>query len=700
MTHSPSRASDRAALAVIIVAFGALLAMVLVLSGRPLATADTWYYLKMGELYSAEGPGSHHEPMLFTHGDVEPTPHEWLSEVLFYQVQHHTGFQGLRAFHVLLVVLSVGLAVWAARRRGVSWPLSLAVGVFFLVLSQQRLYQTRADLFSIPCALAILTLVLDRPWAIRRPTIAISLVILVFWANAHSLFLIAFALAGATGLGLAFEAFLARSGSSVTPTTSTRSLRALGLFVLAGLVATAVNPRGFAQHVTFFTSSGKHAIWDVTDDWFPFSPLSLADNSPMLSPLAFLAGNITLLLLVVAAVLAARQAEARRDHDPAGATALLDLPGLMVGIASCAAFMISFRFLWMGIFAVLYAARVFSRLDLRGTAPVAAALATLGLVLTPGPGQWTLLMGDVPKDPATYLATPVNHAAFAGEGARFLSEAGVRGRLFNNYTLGAYLGYHLAPGLRTFIDGRTEHYPALVAQHYDVIERGGYTDDGVPFTGLLEAYGVDLFFGVGGPGYGYVAVPTLRHLESITGWLLVYRSAGFAIYARRPEPRGNADPEAVARRQTNLDQIQRHYRGLGVPFDPAVGFDVGAVIRAAPQWAVSQRLVPPGVAERVASPGGVLRDDGLVTPLFVAGDYAGAARSALGTSDPNVAAVGVEAFIALGRYEEASEFLQISRALGMDDAKVSELMGLLEATRGYRATQSSVLLGAPDPPRT
>jgi hypothetical protein len=694
------RTVDRAALAVTVLAFGVLLAMTLVLSGRPLATADTWYYLKMGELYSAEGPSSHHEPMLFTHGDVEPTPHEWLSEVLFYQVQHHTGFQGLRVFHVLLVVLSVGLAVWAARRRGVSWPLSLAVGVFFILLSQQRLYQTRADLFSIPCALAILTLVLDRPWALRWPTAAVSLLILVFWANAHSLFLIAFALAGAVGLGLVFEAVLARSEPSASPNAPTRSLRTLGLFVLAGLFATALNPRGFAQHVTFFTSSDKHAIWDVTDDWFPFSPLSLADNSPMLSPLAFVAGNMTLLLLVVAAVLSARQAEARRAQDPEGATALLDLPGLMVGIASCAAFMISFRFLWMGIFAVLYAARVFSRLDLRGTAPIGAGVATLGLVLTPGPGQWTLLMGDVPKDPSTYLATPVNHTAFAGEGARFLSEAGLEGRLFNNYTLGAYLGYHLAPKLRTFIDGRTEHYPALVAEHYDVIERGGYTADGAPFTALLEQYGVDLFFGVGGPGYGYVAVPTLRHLESITGWLLVYRSAGFAIYARTPEPRGQADAASVARRQTNLDRISDYYRRLGVPFDPAMGFDVGAVIRAAPEWAVSQRLVPPGVAERVSSPGSNLRDDGLVMPLFVAGDYAGAARSALGTSDPNVAAVGVEALIALGRYDDASELLQMSRALGMGDAKVSELQGLLEATRGYRAGQSSVLGSTPGAPRS
>ncbi len=680
------------------IAFGALVAVVLVLCGRPVATADVWFYLKMGEVYSTEGPSSRNEPMLFTNGDVDPIPHEWLTEVIFYQVQSLAGFQGLRLFHVSVAALAIGLSVWASRRRGVSWPLSLAVGALFMVLSQGRLHQARADLFSIACAIAVVALALARPAALRRSTAALALLLLLFWANAHSLILIAFALAGAAGLGFVMESALGGRTTTAGPSSSARSLRALAFFCLAGVALTGLNPRGFAQHATIFTSSSEHAIWDVPDEWFPFSPLSYADNSPMLSPLAWAAGNAVLVLLLLAAVVAARAAESRRAEDPEGAAELLDLPGLMMGIASCAAFMISFRFLWMGVFALIYAARVFSHLGARVAQPTAAALTTLALVLTPGLGRWSLLMSDVPKDARSYLSTPVNHAAFAGEGASFLSEAGVEGRLFNNYTVGAYLGYHLAPTLRTFIDGRTEHYPARVAEHYDVIERGGHSSEGVAFTRLLEDYGVDFFFGVGGPGYGYVAVPTLRHLEGLPGWLLVYRSAGFAIYARTPWPVGAASTESVARREANLGRIAAYYRERGIPFDPKLGFDPGGVVRAAPDWAVAQRLVPPGVAARVSTLGANLRDDGLVLPLFIAGDYAGAVRSARGTSDPNVAVISVEALIAMGHYDTARELLEVSRELGMSGGKVAELQALSDATKGYREVQSRTLHGANNAP--
>ncbi len=660
--------------------------LILLLSARPLATADNWYYLKMGELYAAEGPLAQSEPMLFTHGDVKPTPHEWLSEVLYYLVQDQLGFQGLRAFHAVLVVAILALA-WRLFRRAAGGAGLASLGfVLWAVLTYPRLYQTRADLFSILAALLIYGWVLEDPQRTRRAQLAMALAVAVFWVNAHSLFLIAFAVAGAGALGALLERLETRPPGTPEDPRPREVFRALATFIGLGVLVTALNPRGLAQHVTFFTSQSEHAIWDVVDDWYPFNPLDPSDNSPMLSGLGWLCGGLVLLLFGAAAVAAARAARPAGNSPPSttGASVatppseagrLLDLPAVLMGIAGAAAYLISFRFMWLSFLPLLYATRVAGRLAPTLHAPAAGGALSLVAAL-PTYGFWLLLMSDVPgwpaggrpADPGLYLRTAVNHTSFAGEGATFLSEAGVEGRMFNNYTLGAYLGYHLAPRIRTFIDGRTEHYSAAVAKDYDVIESGGVRPtDGRPYLELLEDYGVDIFFGVGGPGWPYVATATLRHLEGVPWWRLVYRSAGFAIYLR-DHPRNDA----------NFNRVAMYWARHGVAFDRAAGLDVGAVLARAPEWAAANRLVPAGALEGPQA----------AFHRFVAGDYEGAIletrRQLDAGAGADTALRAAEAQIALGRFTDAERVLEVASARGANPGEVARVRELLVATREFR----------------
>src|SRR5262249_61945787 len=109
-----------------------------------------------------------------------------------------------------------------------------------------------------------------------------------------------------------------RDGAGVGPRREPAPLAAaLGL----GILVTALNPRGFAQHATFFVESASGDIWLLRDDFLRFDPLAPPDQNLALTPLAWLLVD---LVLAACAIVAAhglvravreRSAEALRDLD-------------------------------------------------------------------------------------------------------------------------------------------------------------------------------------------------------------------------------------------------------------------------------------------------------------------------------------------------------------------------------------------------
>ena len=134
------------ALAILMLA--GMVVMLLALVGRPLATADLWFHLKMGEWYLLEGLWPTTDPMLHTNGPIKPVQHEWLFGVWVHTIQEYLGFQGLRVANVLSVLLIIGLAFDAFRRQaGSIAETALATGAF-VILSWLRLTD-RPDRWSI-----------------------------------------------------------------------------------------------------------------------------------------------------------------------------------------------------------------------------------------------------------------------------------------------------------------------------------------------------------------------------------------------------------------------------------------------------------------------------------------------------------------------------------------------------------------------
>ncbi len=569
----PGRGADVAALLGL-----ALLALqLLYLCGGPLRTNDLWWHLAMGEVYAREGPWPDGDPLLHTAHDDAPVQHEWLFGVGVHGVEVLAGLDGLRVAHVLAVVGILGLGLAALRRESPGLAEAAAATAVFAVLAWPRLMQLRPDLVSIPATLLVWSGLLAPR---RRPgwgVVAASAVGIGLWANAHSLFALGPLLGVAALMGIALRVGLARWAGArgaevgVEPAREARHARRLAVALGLALAASLLNPRGIGQHLTFFTSSAESAIWAVIDEWARFDPFS-PPAAPSVSVLAWGLADAVLLLFAASAL-----AVSLRFLRRPGRETLAPADPLLLGVASAAvlAALASVRFLWMGIFPLLYVLRA---LRLAGPAPrsralawAAAGIAAALAVAMPQVPFHRARLARIPRAPAAYLEATWDVRKFHGESVRFLEETGLEGNLFNSYAMGGFLGYRLAPRLRTFIDSRTEHYGLDVFEDYLAAQerRGGKA--GEDLLGLLDRRGVDVFHGTGAPGDRHY---TSAHLERAPGWLPVWRTVKDALYLRRNE--SNA---------ANLARVEAWYRTQRVPFDAEQGVDPARVIRERPEWA-------------------------------------------------------------------------------------------------------------------
>lgn len=576
-----------------------IVALNLHLAGAPTFTNDFWFHLKMGEVYAHEGLWPEGDPMLHTaHADA-PVQHEWLFGVAIYAWERAFGFQGIRVLHFLAVAGILALAFTILRRTAQCFTVACAGTVLFAALSWTRLFQLRPDLVSIPAALGLYVLLLRRD---RKPglrDVGLATLLALVWANCHSLFALGPALLVAALLGGVLQVILdttllPREARGPARQQSVASARPVAIALVAGLAASLINPRGIEQLLTFFSSSRDSAIWNVKDEWSHFDPFTIANNPSTVGPLLFWLVNILIVAFLLASLVslfaAVRRGRATRaTFDPV-------LFGL--GLASIVALLVSVRFFWMAFFAILFVADALGRAQRAHSAQIArgirvgVAVATLTVAFAfEATSGYRAVAQRLPNTLDAYFRTAYMSRKFHVEGVRFLRESQVTGNLFNSYPMGGFLGYWLAPELRTFIDSRTEHYPPDVLEDHARISRLKDLRSGTSYLDILDQRRVDFFFGVGIPSdrAGRAqGIYTSEHLARIPGWVLVSRSLRHAIYLRD-----------LPRNRENFERIARGYARAGIPFDRENGFSVAEVVLNHPEWAEAHGLLTPLLARRI-----------------------------------------------------------------------------------------------------
>ncbi len=577
----------------------AVAGMNLYLAGAPTFTNDFWFHLKMGEIYASEGPWPDGDPMLHTAYPDAPVQHEWLFGILLHACERVIGFQGIRVVHVLAVAGILVMSFSIFRRVAGGTTLAAAATTAFAILTWTRLFQLRPDLVSILATLWLYDLLLRRG---RRPgtrEILLSIGLSFFWVNCHSLFALGPALLIAALLGCAMKIVLDAWALPAANRTAARrdsieDARPVAVAMLAGLVVSLLNPRGYEQHLTFFSSSRDTAIWTVKDEWSHFDPFTIANNPGTVSPVLFWLMNGVMVAFVLASLVGIvayvrRRPKARELFDPV-------LFGL--GLASIVAIFVSVRFFWMAFFQLLFIAHMLGfalrssspRVQLGSKTSVAFAALILAISFASNTG-YRQIAERMPNGLDAYFRTAYLSRKYHVEGVRFLRETGVEGNLFNSYPMGGFLGYWLAPELRTFIDSRTEHYPPEVLSDYTRINRLQDLQTGTSYLDILDQRKVDFFFGIGMPTDRFArtqGIYTTSHLAEVPGWVLVSRSFHHAIYLRD-----------LPRNQQNFERIARYYREAGVPFDRKRGFSVRDTLKSNPEWAIAHEVLTRAQAARI-----------------------------------------------------------------------------------------------------
>lgn len=542
-------------------------------------TDDAWWHLALGRAYAASGPWLPNDPLLFLAPGPSP-PAAWLYDLGLHGILTGAGFHGLRVFHVAIVA-AIGALGWSLLRRASRSPAaaSLATTVF-LILGSYRFFQLRPHLATILLTLIIYRLLLESNAPPSRMRIAVVVGLFALWANLHASFLLGLLLLGGAAAGLVL------AGPIRLPEhrrADRRVAARLALTLGLGLLASLVNPNGAAQHLAYLAAGATTpALGDIADEW---TRLNLFALPPENLPPSALSWGLAWALLVLTPIAAVRTV--RRWQYP-------DAPGvgpaqLALAATSLVAMLAAVRFLWLGIFPLLLLAECVraERLATRRITLWGGAVAAL--LLVPGffwLGPWPMISGAMPRSLSGY-AQPYIADRYNGHTVWLLDDMGLQGNLFNEYYQGGFLGFWLAPGMRTFVNGSLNVPPDALVAHGAIRQHRGATP-AESLVELLDRHRVDVFMGTRLPQIPRPNRPgasTVAHLENAPGWIPVFRNPKGALYLRRN-----------ARNRVNLERVTAYYAREGVPFEPDRGFDPARVVREAPDWAMRHAVVPWGHA--------------------------------------------------------------------------------------------------------
>ena len=486
---------------------------------QPVRTDDVFWHLKLGEILWEGKEFPAQEPFLFTSPeDTYPFYHEWLFQVGMHLAHSLWGMGGVRVLTALLALLACG-AVWYWARgidvtRHFPWLASGALVLF----AYQRLIQLRPHQVTVIFFFLLLGYLWRRRDRVGRGTHLVCATAMILWANLHSVALIIFP------FWLVFLILLKfprrSSGADVWGHWTNFAL---------SFAAVIVNPMGWKLYL-FYWSSQSHdpdiQVYDYTkvlDEWGHWNPFGMSNFLPLSSPVLVAGFVLLLILLLFRLGQGLREAWRRGAHS-------LDKERVVLacwGVMAAGLMLFAVRFFWMAplvLAAILFFPRAGEGQSRRWPYLLAGLLWIAAVLLHfqhPGTASYQFPWRTA-EQRSRYLHQDVDERKYHWKAIQFLKELGLEGRVFNPYHLGGALSFGLNPRVRTFIDGRMEHYLDQVNRDHHTIETVG--ED---FSRLLEAYDVDLAF-VPISRYTVRLRLALKELD----WVLIYTNFQTQIYCR------------------------------------------------------------------------------------------------------------------------------------------------------------------------
>jgi hypothetical protein len=407
---------------------GILLLGLLAMTARNAVDPDLWWHLRTGQWIMETGQIPHTDPFSFTRAGSPWVSHEWLSEVVFYEIWRHAGAAGLIILSALITTAGF-LLLYGRCRAQPHWA---AAAVALGALAAAPAWGVRPQMFTFTLASLLLWLLQrgqDRPWLLLWiPPL------FVVWLNLHAGFALGPGLLFAVGVGLVWEA---ASGETSWIDVRPYLIRVL-LVLLACLALVPLNPSGAQLYRYPFDVLRSAGMRSFIVEWLPpdfHQPLYLPVfllwvglliglSKPRSRPKARVLAP--LLLTFLAALDAVR-------HIPI--FVLLATPVI------AAAFPITPARRWSEWTAGVRARS--PRLQFAFRAAILLLMAAFAVI------RWDGLVRRQSHQEAEL---------FPSQAVEFLRSHSGPGRLFVYYDWGGYAVWRLYPQYRVFVDGRADLY--------------------------------------------------------------------------------------------------------------------------------------------------------------------------------------------------------------------------------------------------
>ncbi len=429
---------------------------------------DLWLHLRMGWWISHHGFVPNYDVLSCSISGKPWVNHEWLFQVLVYQVQKAYGFNGLISMQSIVVAVTFMVMLFLGYSRDRQW-LTAATLLMVLMVYQTR-FTIRPDIFSLlffVLEIYILSLHLNKRWAIY------ALVVLqILWANMHGFFFFGPLLAA---VGIISEFIKRRlplpyEWNTVGRLTDEEYQTLKKIFILL-IFACCVNPLTFKGAwypvSVFFRLAGDNKIFfeHILELQKPITANTILTDHYLWYKVLILISSFSFILN-------------RRKIDISSLMVWVIFLGfslaairnlIFFAVAAYMVFMVNAISLsWENFVPLRFSSSKFK--DLTGT------LCKLGLML------WMLNFGlqmstngyfdfDTYNRKSEFFG--VSKRVYPYKAVDFLLRLHIKGNFFNDFNSGAYLIGRAYPNVKVFIDGRTEEYGADFFQNYQQIWQEG-----------------------------------------------------------------------------------------------------------------------------------------------------------------------------------------------------------------------------------
>jgi hypothetical protein len=391
------------------------------LTAHNVTDPDVWWHLETGQYIAEHKSVPHTDPFSYTRAGSPWVAHEWLTDLLLYELDRTTGFGGL----IVVFALVLCAAFFLLFLRCGPDAYVAGVAMHYAAWATEPVWGVRPQVLSLLLT-SLWLLILER--SERNPKVLWwTLPLTLLWVNLHAGFALGLVL---SGLFLAGDLIERALGSS--PQSPSR-LRMAALVLLLDILIVPLNPNGLRMFSYPVETLRSAAMQNYIAEWA--SPnFHHAEYWPFL----------LVILSTIAILLWSRREVRARD--------------LLLLVVSLYAGLCSIRM--MPLFVLVAVPLICRRLGDLPTSPsqprhrpsAFAPLLNSAIVLA------MAIFAGVHTTQVIQRQPQIEMQRFPARAAAFLHLHPPSGRIFNHYDWGGYLIWKLYPATPVFIDGRADLY--------------------------------------------------------------------------------------------------------------------------------------------------------------------------------------------------------------------------------------------------